>query len=454
MKLSQVLLKRKPEAHLKPQSFVRTWQWHNSWQIQRERSVRNHGLKEALVERGVVIENAEDLFTPIYPPPPFDVDIVETIQNKLPRDENHPLWQDTPAYSYTNRSYQPKGQQLEFALALTNSVGVSELPDRVTESKDRIGDVPSNLSENIQRIIKTCFVGDATQKLLPKNPAVPFIGWHPVESKMRPRNQYDWKAMSWGRNPPRTYGIPTKRRNQNLTRAMFDEIRKSSGQSWSRSYSENDMHRQFVESGDGKLLRFHLPTNFSLLSSTPLKPYADANTVADTKAALLPDVSPQLPVAGLWPTNIYRPESNHPILSVDHSHPFIHTVVDHDNNHAKIGFPTWLPDYAKAKGLLTAFTAALGQARLRFGDDVTGVLPQPVCINMVTTNGLQYQLSALQLNTLDLGSEGPKNIFWSHDKTLSLLEFCGYDAAQVSLKGYDPEVFNYLKAFYLQDHVE
>lgn len=454
MKLSQVLLKRKPEAHLKPQSFVRNWQWHNSWQIQRERSVTNHGFKEALIERGVAIDNAEDLFTPICPSDLEVVDLVETIEKKLPKDENHPLWQDEPAYSYTNRTYQPKGQQMEFALALTNSVGVSELPDRVTETKDKIGDVSPTLSESIQRIIKTCFVGDATQKVLPKHPAVPFIGWHPVESKMRPRDQYDWKAMSWGRNPPRTYGIPTKRRNQNITRAIFNEIRKSSGQSWSRSFSENDMHRQFVNSADGKLLRFHIPTTFSLLSSTPMEPYADAKMVADTKAALLPDVSPQLPVAGLWPTNIYRPESNHPITSLDHSHPFVHTVLDHDNDHTKRGFQTWSEDHAKSRGLIMAFTVALGQARLRFGDNVKGVLPQPVCINMVTTNGLQYQLSALQLNTLDLGSEGSKNIFWSHNKTLSLLEFCGYDAAQVSLQGYDPEVFNYLTAFYLQDHVE
>jgi len=452
MKLTRVLLKRKPVYQLKPESFVRNWQWHNSWQIQRERKVQNFGLKESLLERGVAVENAEDLLTPIIPEEKLEpVDLVETIEKRLPRDENHPLWQETAAYSYTRFTYQPKGQQLEFALALTNSVGVDRLPDRVIETKEKIDPVSPRLSESIENIIKTSFAGDATQKILPKNPAVPFIGWHPVESKMRPRNQYDWKAMSWGRNPPRTYGIPTERRNHNLIQALYKEIRKTSGeQISSKSQSEHDMHRQFIESADGKLLRFFVPIAFSILSSAPPKPYADAKSVADTKAESLPDLSPQLPVAGLWPTNVYRPESNHPIGSLQHSHPYVHTIVDHDNNNNRIGHPNWLPDYAKGKGLLRTFAVALGQARLRFGGDVKGVLPEPVCINTVTTNGLNFQLSAFQLNTMDLGGD-TKNIFWSHNETLTLLEHCGYEEGRISLEGYDPEVFEYLKALYVQD---
>lgn len=453
MKLTRVLLKRKPAAQLKPQSFVRNWQWHNSWQIQRERQIRNFGLKEALLERGVAVENAEDFLSPIIPNENVEpLDLVETIQKKLPKDENHPLWQERPAYSCIKSTFQPKGQQLDFALALTNSVGVDRLPDRVLETKEKLDPVSSSLSESIERIIKTSFAGDATQVLLPKSRAVPFIGWHPVESKMRPRNQYDWKAMSWGRIPPRSYGIPTQRRNHNLITQLYKEIRKNSGpgeQDWSKSYSEHDMHRQFIESSDGKLIRFFVPVAFSVLSSAPQKPYADAKSVADTTTKSVPDVSPQLPVAGLWPTNVYRPESNHPISSLEHSHPYVHTIVDHDNNYNRIGYPNWIPDAARGKGLLRTFAVALGQARLRFGSDVEGVLPQPVCINTVTTNGLQFQLSAFQLNTMDLGDD-TKNIFWYHDETLSLLESCGYEEARINLRGYDPQVYDYLKALYMQ----
>ena len=35
------------------------------------------------------------------------------------------------------------------------------------------------------------YAGDAVQKLLPRDFRVPYIGWHPVEDKMTPRNLYD-----------------------------------------------------------------------------------------------------------------------------------------------------------------------------------------------------------------------------------------------------------------------
>lgn len=449
MKLTQILLRKK---NLKPASFVRAWQWNNQWQLQRERKIRNYGLKEALLERGVVVQDSDDILTPISPQNRETYDIVETEQGVLPQNESHPLWQETPAYSYVHtRRFQPKGRQLDFALALTNTIPVAQLPNRIIETKNEIKD-PPKMNTSLQRLIKTCFVGDATQKRLPKDPNVPFIGWHPVESKMRPRNQYDWKAMSWGRNPPRTYGIPTPRRNQNLVRGLFNEVRKTSGiSSWSRSYLEADTHRQFINSADGKLLRFYINVNFTLASSVPLSSYADEEQIEKTKLSSPPDVYPQHPASGLWPMNIYRYESNHPITSMENSHPFIHTVVDHDNNNWSIGYPNWLDDNARGRGLLRAFTVALGQARLRFGENITGVLPEPVCLHIIVTNGLKYQLAVLQLNTLDLASD-IKNIYWYHDEALSLLESCGYQEAAVVLDGYDPEVFRYLRAIYQQGH--
>lgn len=444
MKLTLVLLRKQ---NPRPHSFIRRWQYNNQWQIQREQKIKNFGLKEALLERGVSVHDAESICSPVSPPNDEKYDLIETNETALPKDESHPLWQDTPAYSYTRTSFQPKGRQLDFALALTNSVPVPTMPDRVNKTKDELTDHPE-LTSRLQRLIKTCFVGDATQVPLRKTPNVPFIGWHPVESKMRPRNQYDWKAMSWGWNPPRTYGIPTRRRNQNLARGMFNEIRKTSGlNTLARSYLEDDTHRQFVESADGKLIRFFFDVDFSVTSSTPLPPYADKDVVENTKNEPLTDVSPQNAASGLWPQNIYRTGNNHPVTSTKHSHPYIHTVVDHDMN--TIPDKGWLEDASKGRSLLRAFAVALGQARLRFGGDVSGVLPDPVCLHMVNTDGQKFQLSILQLNTLDLASD-TKNIFWYHPDTLELLSFCGHREGRVSLEGYDPEVFRYLKAMYLQ----
>ena len=36
-------------------------------------------------------------------------------------------------------------------------------------------------------MLKDVYIGDAVQRKLPRNFAVPYIGWHPVEDKMRPR---------------------------------------------------------------------------------------------------------------------------------------------------------------------------------------------------------------------------------------------------------------------------
>jgi len=446
MKLTQVLL-RKYKYYLRPHSFVRRWQYNNQWQIQRDRRIENFGLKEALLERGVAVHDVESILSPISPPDDEQYDLVETNEEPFPNDETHPLWQDTPAYSYMQRTRQPKGLQLEFSLALTNSVQVQNLPERISRTKEELSDHPQQ-DARLRRLIKTCFAGDATQVKLRKQTAVPFIGWHPVESKMRPRNQYDWKAMSWGWTPPRTYGIPEERRNQNLARGFFNEIRRTSGvNSLSRSYLEDADHRQFISSASKELLRFYFNTNFAVTSSAPLPPYADKQTVENTKNEQLPDLSPQTAVSGLDKENIYRPDTNHPITSLSHSHPFIHTVINHDMWTAKDR--EFMVDVARARALMRAFGVAVGQARLRFGADVSGVLSDPVCLHVVETDGVSYQLAVLQLNTLDLASD-VKNIVWYHPETLTLMEFCGFKGGRVDLEGYDPEVYRYLKAMHLQ----
>ena len=53
---------------------------------------------------------------------------------------------------------------------------------------------------------------DATQRKLSKQLAVRNIGWHPVLDRMFRSMPYDAANMpSWGRNVPRSYGIPKTR---------------------------------------------------------------------------------------------------------------------------------------------------------------------------------------------------------------------------------------------------
>merc|ERR1712106_310582 len=107
----------------------------------------------------------------------------------------HPLWQEEAVYSYSNKSWLPRDRELVTACAIINAIHIDTLPDSGYQSSSS-----ETTESRVSTLIKNAYIGDAVQKKLPKNWKVPFIGWHPVESKMRPRNQYDWKAFSWGRN--------------------------------------------------------------------------------------------------------------------------------------------------------------------------------------------------------------------------------------------------------------
>lgn len=443
MKLSQVLLRKRKMIH-KPESFVRNWQWNNAWYLGQERPVENLGLKEALLERNIPVYTADEIISPIMPEREIDVVIPPPIQLTAPeKDETHPLWQDEPAYSYSNRSWQPRDQELTFALAVTNSMCVGELPERL-EAARRAVTVTRAQQERLEALVWSCFIGDATQKKLPRNFKVPFIGWHPVESRMRPRNQYDWKAFSWGWHAPREYGIPHHRKLGNLSRGLFKEAIKNCGLSWENGQSiAGSKHRQFIYRPDGKLVRMYLEIPFMITSPTPLEPYQAGDQI---EASPVPDVSPLDPVAGMFQTNIYERTNNHPVTSTSHTHPHITTVMDHYTNNIA---PKFVTDKQTAKALLAAFTAAVGQARLVYGESVSGDLAQPITINSISTNGAQFVMSTFQLNSLDLGSSRA-NLFWHLPEPLQFFESCGYEEGVPQLTGLNMETYAYLQAFLTQ----
>ena len=86
-----------------------------------------------------------------------------------------------------------------------------------------------------------------------------------------------------------------------------------------------------------------------------------------------------------------------------------------------------------------------------YGADVSGVLPKPVTVNVVTTDGRKFHFGVFQLNTLDLnGLDGVKNVFWHQPELEEMYEKCGYDKAVPTLKGYNPAVFDKLLTMYMQ----
>jgi len=435
MRLTMCLL-RKRKMNKKPQSFIRSWQWNNSWYLNQERRVLDTWhWKGELEERNIPIYKPEELLSSIHSElPEEDFEVTETKLGELKNDESHPLWQDEKVYSWKNLSWLPKGRELVTACNLTNSLYVNSLPHSGPQTSFS-GTTESRLST----LIKNAFIGDAVQRKLPKNWMVPFIGWHPVESKMRPRNQYDWKAFSWGRNMPREYGVPNLRKLTNLNSSLVKEIIVSSGLSSTTSSSViPDIHRQFIRFRDGKLIRLYLDVPLSVFSSKPCPQIMSSEEVDSKKEVSIESIAPLSALASLQTTNIYRNQSNHPIRSLQHTQPFLNTTFDFDTSHIA---PQWQLEVQRSKCLMLAFTAALGQARLRFGPEVEGTLPQPVNINVIGTDGPRYVLATFQLNTLDLGGN-VRNVFWSHPDTLNLFEFCGYREAKVFLEGVNLETFN------------
>ena len=128
----------------------------------------------------------------------------------------------------------------------------------------------------------------------------------------------------------------------------------------------------------------------------------------------------------------------------------VHTCIDH--NHIKQQQELRTPDSVYSRALTLGFLTALSQARLVYGNDIKGDLPNPVAVNFIHTDGCNFHFSAYQLNTLNLqDSNGIKNVFWHEENISRLYDVCDYVKAVPVLSGYNPEVFAKFAAMYLQN---
>ena len=83
---------------------MRNKDWNNLWYLGQERPVVNIGFKEALEQRGVPSYKPDELLSPLHENNRSDhVETVETRMKKLPKDENHPLWQVCRLKSYYSK---------------------------------------------------------------------------------------------------------------------------------------------------------------------------------------------------------------------------------------------------------------------------------------------------------------------------------------------------------------
>jgi len=432
--------------------------FNNEWQENRYLTVKNVGLVEACQQRGIQVVKPEELFTPHLPEDPTVSEDFEPpeplIKGPYYNERDHPHFHERPAHCFNAKSLFAQGQPLECAQVLLKTVlmGGGKLPERVLEAADN-NRVP-DAERMVKQVLMESQVLDATQIKLPRNVATPYIGWHPVEDRMFRKMPYDVTNFSWGRRERREYGIPVARRNLNLTRGLLracDSVAGDRPSLLSRMHLENTQIRQFIERKED-LIRFFVPIQHMVTDSKPLAAYADSNEVQRTQNMTLPNIEPLDPHCTFYKVNVYNDQVNFPIK------PFkgqglqfqnVHSGIIHNNEiqrHLKTGV-----EFA-SRSLALAFLMALGQAKLLYGPEVSGELPAPVAVNLISTDGKRFHFSAYQLNTLDLDNpEGVKNMYWGGDNVYNLYEVCDYVKAVPTLQGYNQKVFDKFAALYLEN---
>lgn len=219
-----------------------------------------------------------------------------------------------------------------------------------------------------------------------------------------------------------------------------------------RQHIEDSLLRQFFHKDD-QYVQIKSPLAYMVTDKKPLKPYADKETVLQTKGQNLPDLTPLNSLSYFFEDHIYLRDSNafpalKDIEGLEKSQvPNVHTCIETFNGINPVGRTDG--DY-HGRSLIMAFSSALGQARIKYGSDLSGDLPEPITVHFINTDGVRYYFSVFQLNTLDLNGD-LKNIVWHNKEMMSLYETCDYVNAVPQLEGYNSKVFDHLLAMYLQN---
>ena len=185
-----------------------------------------------------------------------------------------------------------------------------------------------------------------------------------------------------------------------------------------------------------------------------VEPYASVSDVEMTKSQALPDIGPLNCLSYFFENHVYRKDNNWPfkenVQKVCSVLPQIHTAFEFNNS---IDPELRSDQDYYGRSLIMAFAASLGQARLNYGPDVSGILPEPITLHFVNTNGKKFHFSVFQLNNLNLEADNDsvKNIFWHEPSFLNMFEKCDYINTQPTLTNYDHNVFSHILAMYLQN---
>ena len=125
----------------------------------------------------------------------------------------HPYYHEKPCKTFNKISRLIKHAGLDQAKVLTNTVQIKEgLPNQLLHKLNEVTDIMPQSEDIMKDILLESRVFDATQMKLPRNVAVPNIGWNPVIDRMHRPLPYEEGPFSWGRSTRLEYGIPKNRK--------------------------------------------------------------------------------------------------------------------------------------------------------------------------------------------------------------------------------------------------
>ncbi|XP_068894590.1 large ribosomal subunit protein mL37 [Tenebrio molitor] len=388
------------------------WHFKTLWATKSARKIEDTGVKKLLTEKGIPVVRPEDILNDNRKLE--KIEVVGLKPKPVEFDNTHPNWHDRVLLTYKDHNVLLEG--LTQAKILTNAVELKQgLPDRIVlkDSKE--------FDKRVKDIILTSHVFDAQQVTLPK-----------VKDPNRP---------AW--NFPRSYGISQERVIKLLLLNLLQLVENTSElEVVKQRFVADDSHFCYNFEKSERRIQFELKGDTLLTSTKPLSPVSNQ----PTDSLDLPDISPIAPTVSLTEENIYEIRGIYPLnLKFAKSHP--HTIfVPHVESEVKNLYeePVTEPQIF-GRSLLKTFTVAASYAKEKYGN--AKILPQPVTVQCVHTNGRLFHFGVLQLNTLDLEDGRVKNV-WYQTERIPLFDSCGYKFGRPVLEGYNSKVIQYLNAFY------
>jgi large subunit ribosomal protein L37 len=386
-------------------------------------------MAKKLREAGYTVEDAKEVVrkdSPLF----IDLDAIPNAEPIFPappkEDQTHPNWHDVPCKVFDSKTFPFEG--VRQAQVFTNSVQVkSGLPESVLEMGRSVSVEYQDLL--VQRIIKQAFLWDAYLEKLPK-----------LRDLEIPQFKF-----------PRQYGIPLKKRNETLLKNLLRLCETKSPQlALTRAIGGEEELRVSLERY-GKPFQILVNPMLTLLAKEELPPLVKPEV---TESLELPSIYPFLGNAGVVEQNIYK-DGDRLAFKESSPFPYVHTTFfshhiagSHTHSH-----PRWNNDRFSGTTIMYNFATAIMMARRKFGNDVKGILPQPITMQTVHSTGQDLQFSIFQLNNVDLeenSGSSVKNVCWLTPK-LKLFSACEYEQGKEKFEGYNPEVFKILMGLYLNN---